>query len=97
MLVFSAFHIHDEYGNADNECYQCANHLPHDGHYSQSSQVIDDCLMCQLISVPYLAVKTIPQLQPVISGSKLLIEPASCLLCRLYETVSLRAPPFILS
>ncbi|MBR1643993.1 MAG: hypothetical protein IJ684_01295 [Bacteroidales bacterium] len=52
MLLLSSLHRHAVRGEA--ECAACVQHLPHAGHFSQAASVVDDCLLCQFLSLPYV-------------------------------------------
>ena len=56
MLVFSSLHIHENQLTTGEECTECVNHQPHAGHFSTSMSFYDSCVLCQFISLSYLAV-----------------------------------------
>lgn len=53
MLVATTLHTHEAVKS--DVCVECVNHTPHAGHLSASHHLIDDCVLCQLSSLPYLA------------------------------------------
>lgn len=54
MMVLLSLHTHPQGVHEDNECYQCANHLPHAGHLSTTQAAMHDCVLCQLQSMGYV-------------------------------------------
>ena len=55
MLLFSALHVHRDVLSGAEECYQCAHHLHHSGHLSESNVALHDCVLCQFVTTPYVA------------------------------------------
>lgn len=53
MLVATTLHTHE--GVQRSVCVECVNHTPHAGHLSVSNHLLDDCVLCQLCALPYLA------------------------------------------
>lgn len=56
ILVFSSVHTHENQLAFENECVACVNHQPHAGHFSASMALYHSCLLCQFISLTYLAI-----------------------------------------
>lgn len=54
MLLLAALHTHDVSGGAVETCVECANHQPHGGHLTAATQLMTDCVLCQLFSLQYL-------------------------------------------
>lgn len=52
MLLLSSLHCHAVEGKV--ECAECVQHLPHAGHFSQAGSAVDDCLLCQFVSLSYV-------------------------------------------
>ena len=95
MLLFSSFHVHEEYEGGKQDCYQCASHQPHAGHFSLATHGVQDCLICQLISVPYLVAAIVVVTMPLHQNGKAHSLRVSFLPYSPLEFVSLRAPPFL--
>ncbi len=55
ILSFSVFHVHHAGQWMANECQQCVNHVPHSGHLSASDGMSHVCLLCQFLSLNYVA------------------------------------------
>ena len=53
MLIATTLHTHEAVQG--DVCVECVNHTPHAGHFSASHHLFDDCVLCQLSSLPYLA------------------------------------------
>lgn len=95
MLLFSSLHIHDYGPQAEAECAQCVNHLPHAGHLMAQDGAMHSCVLCQFLSLSFLAVTSV---------AVVLFKPAktatssvnrSMIGTGLKGCVSLRAPPFV--
>lgn len=57
MLILSSFHIHHAEAASEGTgyvCAQCVNHQHHAGHLFALTLQKDDCVLCQIIHVPYL-------------------------------------------
>lgn len=54
MVLLSSLHLHKEVAATGGECYQCAHHQPHSGHLSAASFAVHDCLLCQMLTVPFV-------------------------------------------
>ena len=53
MLIATTLHTHEAVQT--DVCVECVNHTPHAGHLSVSSHLLNDCVLCQLCALPYLA------------------------------------------
>ncbi|MBQ6210924.1 MAG: hypothetical protein IJK42_14330 [Prevotella sp.] len=96
MMALTTFHQHHYVMVDDEECVQCAHHLPHSGHISWQSADTHDCLVCQLSHTPYLtndspetATHTSIACQPSFYGQEDI--PLAH-----HQNLSLRAPPLVL-
>ena len=95
MLLFSSLHIHDYGTQAEAECAQCVNHLPHTGHLMAQDGAMHSCVLCQFLSLPFLAVTSVavvlfkPVKTAVSSSSRSFIGIGT------RGCVLLRAPPFV--
>lgn len=95
MLLFSSFHVHEECEGGKQECYQCASHQPHAGHFSLATHGVQDCLICQLVTVPFLIAALVTITMPLHQNGKAHSLRASFLPYSPVGFVKLRAPPFL--
>ena len=59
MLVFSSLHVHeDSKSTALTECADCVHHNCH-GHLTQTASWMHDCVLCQFLTLIYVAIGTI--------------------------------------
>ena len=56
MLTLSAVHVHRV--EQLPVCLDCAHHVSHGGHLASGVSHPNDCLLCQLVSVPFVAAQT---------------------------------------
>jgi hypothetical protein len=56
VLLLSSVHLHPETALGMDACEQCVHHLPHGGHLSAGNGTAHDCLLCQFLSISYVAV-----------------------------------------
>ena len=92
MLLLSSLHVHEN-APVSSGCSECVNHIPHHGHLSLDTIHLDDCVLCQFATLPFL-VAAIVFFAAVSWGFRLvLVEPSARLqftVCRHYSS---RAPP----
>jgi hypothetical protein len=95
MLLLSSLHIHSMMETEDVGCYECQHHLQHAGHLTSAAFSLDDCLLCQMLSVSYFPVLLFFLLLPR-SGSVVMISGvvASLPVGIVGKDLS-RAPPFV--
>ena len=55
MLLLSSLHVHETGVFSDDSCSECVDHQCH-GHLSQLTVSMHQCVLCQLLSLTYLAV-----------------------------------------
>ncbi len=53
MLLISSFHIHESSGGAYS-CTECVHHVCH-GHLAQQSVHLNDCVLCQFLTLTFVA------------------------------------------
>lgn len=93
MVVLASVHIHPQESAGELLCNDCVQHQCH-GHVGSQSASIHDCVLCQFLSLPMLAVAvaTIFIFNKVCKNEPL---SSQCIICMArYGTVGLRAPPF---
>ena len=59
MLLLSGVHRHEAVAGATVDCMECAHHVHHSGHFTAAIDHVDDCLLCQFLSLAYTAAATI--------------------------------------
>ena len=94
MLFLSSLHIHDTGLEREATCHECVQHQCH-GHLSQFSGELHQCVLCQVLTLTYVATAAGAMLfllpKQLVSYARLSQVP--CLgSCRF---VSLRAPPAV--
>jgi len=55
ILCLSAVHIHEQQASPYNTCAECINHVPHSGHISLNVLHTHDCVLCQFLTLPFMA------------------------------------------
>ena len=94
ILLLMSVHVHHEASvEAEDSCFECANHLPHSGHLTSAVQLMHDCVLCQMHSANYTAPAVEMALLPVVEkGMKVLGDVAFC--AQDYRGINLsRGPP----
>lgn len=92
MLLFSSLHLHQDEQSAQTECAECVDHHCA-GHLGQQSVSFHACVLCQFLSLPFLAV--------AVTALVLFNKVRACALVpqqyrrqtTLRGAISLRAPP----
>ncbi len=93
MLIISSFHVHeDDVAAAVTECADCVHHNCH-GHLTQMATWTNDCVLCQFISITFVATAAVTLLiiNKVVSSR---IDAQRRNVCAAHSgIVGLRAPP----
>ena len=92
MLLVTSLHTHGGYV-ADTVCTDCVNHAPHAGHLSNGTIHMDNCLLCQLSTLPYLVPIVIFTVAFVIKGQSLPRNRQTVVCSRATQHNYLRGPP----
>ena len=59
MLVISSLHVHEQDETVEKEvCNECVHHHCY-GHISQLSTSIDHCVLCQFLTLTFIAATTV--------------------------------------
>jgi len=59
MVVFSSFHVHEDVAaSTTTECADCMQHNCH-GHLTQTATWMHDCVLCQFITLSFVAIGTV--------------------------------------
>ena len=93
MLLLSVAHIHPEAYLAVDACDQCVHHLPHAGHLTAGSGAAHDCLLCQFLSISYVAVAVATVVFFTDFRKIHFAAPQTAVLLAARGRVGLRAPP----
>ena len=96
MILLSGLHHHEAAESATIDCTDCMHHVHHSGHFTADASHMDDCVLCQFISLVYTAA-TILLVVISFNLTNQVIPSNVNLVCRatnLYKPT--RAPPFIL-
>lgn len=93
LLLLTSFHIH-ETDVRESECVECVHHQCH-GHLNQLSDGMHQCVLCQFLTISYVATATWTLLchQPKHKIAYALYSQAVCLTPR--GILKLRAPPSV--
>jgi len=98
MLILSSLHIHHAEAASEYSvfvCAQCINHQHHAGHLQAFTPHQHDCVLCQIIHVPYLLASAVVLPVCFVSRAKPLdVLRESCAL-RPADIIQPRAPPAI--
>ena len=90
MMMLSAVHIHKPVAD------ETANHVNHPGHFTSAVEHLDDCVLCQFLSLVYTPAAVI---QAVIFVALTTMASVGCIQMVAGEAghiKSTRAPPFML-
>jgi len=96
MLMMSSLHHHNAPGALQTVCPQCLHHIHHSGHLAAEQAGIDNCVLCQFQSLPFVAAVVI-ELGLVVRRfcCPLILSESACL--SVYSGIpATRAPPYIL-
>ena len=92
MLLLSATHTHGSEPVANVACQECQHHVNH-SHIGMVDSCIDNCVLCQFLSLPFLLTSTITiGLLPLVHLSRESRVKAAVFAGHVYEW-SGRAPP----
>jgi hypothetical protein len=96
MILLSGLHRHETIANVAADCVECAHHMHHSGHFTVATDHMDDCVLCQFLTLVYTAasatllmlfIKFIQKERFILCHALVLREPS--LLCT-------RGPPIML-
>lgn len=94
MLFSSCLHIHSDHFLAANECEQCVHHQPHSGHLTAGDGLQHVCLLCQFLSLTYVAATVVALLIYNKVFTRHYDAPLSRIGQAQWGILGLRAPPF---
>ncbi|MBP5213932.1 MAG: hypothetical protein J6032_04855 [Bacteroidales bacterium] len=93
MLGTKVLHTHHYEWNPSLECQDCLHHTDHSGHISLATDTQSDCLLCQILSVPFVAETPVPLLLLPVPCATLFVSRVQTGFSRQGQHISLRAPP----
>ena len=93
LLIATSLHMHTEVAD-DPVCEECLHHVCHESHFSQVGFSVDDCLFCQLSSLPIM-LPTVLVFTPLMNFAlKQKGHPVAFVSARSYSSIPPRAPPY---
>ena len=92
MLLLSSLHVHEN-APVSSGCSECVNHIPHHGHLSLDTIHLDDCVLCQFATLPFLVAATVFFVAVSWGFHLAFVEPSARLQFTVCRHYSPRAPP----
>lgn len=92
-LLLSSFHHHATEDAVEDECVECAAHLPHVAHINASAGPTLDCVFCHFLSLIYLSPIAVTALRSICGRHKSPFLPIDHVRRCAHVVISLRAPP----
>jgi len=56
MQLLAALHVHPAQAALTDDCVKCMTHQSHDGHFRVAQFSMHDCLLCQVLHLPFIPV-----------------------------------------
>lgn len=78
------------------ECGDCTHHIHHSGHITTAVEHIDDCVLCQFLSLVYTPAVILLVVIPFSLTIRGILSNINFVYCKVVLYKSPRAPPFIL-
>ena len=95
MLLLSSLHIHGYVQTADDECAECVHHHC-GGHIGQQTLSLDDCLLCQFLTLPMAVATCIVAVTLLINAYRLTFgQRHDCICTHVLGVVVTRGPPVL--
>jgi hypothetical protein len=93
MVIFSSVHVHEEsQASAATDCTDCVHHNCH-GHLTQTALWTHDCVVCQFLTLSFVAIGTV-SLFIIRKAGSVRINALQRHVCVAHSgIVGLRAPP----
>ena len=96
MILLTGLHHHESTANLAADCVECAHHVHHSGHFTAATEHVNDCVLCQFLSLVYTPAATLLVAIPVCLTIWVTSNNVNFLCCEVGQYDSTRAPPFIL-
>ena len=94
MLLISSLHVHPAEAYAESTCAECVHHVCH-GHLSQQASGMHMCVLCQILTLTYIATAAGPLLCYLYKGKATYAPFRQTPCLTYYGLISLRAPPTV--
>ena len=95
ILLLSSIHVHESAESAEVTCVDCLhNHCG--GHLTQTAVHMDDCVLCQFLTLPMLAAVAVVVALVLKNGVRLHVTNHCRIVCEACGVVCLRGPPVCL-
>ena len=96
MILLSSLHRHEDVANTAVNCADCMHHVHHSGHLTIDSNHMDDCVLCQFLSLVYTPAASLLVAIPFSLTIQTIACSVNLIACEADLYKSTRAPPFIL-
>ena len=94
MIALSALHVHEVGCDDTTVCSACINHQAHAGHLTAGIDNIHDCVLCQFLSLSFVAATTVLTVMLSINRRSLVTERESLFASASNTLHGTRAPPY---
>lgn len=96
MILLSGLHHHEAVMNAAIDCADCTHHVHHSGHFTIDTSHLDDCVLCQFLSLVYTPAVILLVVIPFSLTIRGILSNINFEYCKVVLYKSTRGPPFIL-
>ena len=96
MMILSGLHQHQPIVDAVADCADCAHHIHHSGHFTTAAEHLDDCVLCNFLSLVYTPAAVLQVTVPTCLTILAIVDDIDFTCCDASQYKSTRAPPFIL-
>ena len=96
MILLTGLHRHQPAADQATDCVECAHHVHHSGHLTAATEQLDDCVLCQFLSLVYTPAATLLVAIPTSPTVHTVTDNVNMICCEAGQYDSTRAPPFIL-
>lgn len=94
MTALSALHVHKVDSDVTAVCSACINHQSHAGHLSAGFDNIHDCVLCQFLSLSFVAATGVLTVALTLQRRQRYVECDALYVSRENKLNATRAPPF---
>lgn len=95
ILLIASVHVHQQETDVSATCYSCQHHLHHSGHLTTATFHSGNCVLCSLLTMPYVAATVVALTFFAVATGKCRALPTSHVHKAAYGVTSLRAPPVL--
>ena len=96
MILLTGLHRHQPVADQTTDCQECAHHVHHSGHLTAAAEQLNDCVLCQFLSLLYTPAVTLLLSISVSPTVHSVTDNVNMICCEAGQYDSTRAPPFIL-